>query len=471
MTSSVPVFVVVGNVNQGKSSVVAALSENSTVPIDSYPGTTIRSGTYVFRVGDRELFRMIDTPGFQEPRRVLEWLRNRASHSGERSAAVRAFVAEHEREAEFRDEVELLRPILDGAGILYVVDASARFQPANEAEMEVLRWTGQPGMALLNRTRDRDHADEWRPVLNQFFNIVRSFDAHGARFADRVALLRGFREIRPEWAEPIDVAVAAMEQEWADRQRRAARLVADLMIDALGHVERRRIDAGDDESSIRAELLERLRKRLREVEAKARTAVEELYRHRPLDRADEVLDLLDTDLFSEQAWRLFGLTRAQLAKQGAIAGFVTGGAVDAAMGGWSFLTGAMIGTATGAAAGWFGGQTLARTWGSTSKIARRLFPDVAGRFVGIGPVTSSRFAWVLLDRALVHLRAVMERSHARQDALAGGRAGVAGDLEPELRKAIDKQLQEIVRRTAAGRDVDELRPKLAVALLQPIDGW
>ena len=83
---------------------------------------------------------------------------------------------------EFGDEVALLEPILDGAGILYVVDASSHLEPSNEAEMEILRWTGQPAMALINRVRRRDHAAEWRPTLTQFFHIVREFDAHGAMF-------------------------------------------------------------------------------------------------------------------------------------------------------------------------------------------------------------------------------------------------------------------------------------------------
>ncbi|MCA8952179.1 MAG: 50S ribosome-binding GTPase, partial [Planctomycetes bacterium] len=202
--SGVPVFVVVGNVNQGKSSVVAALSENETIPIDSYPGTTAHAGVYVFRAGERELFRVVDTPGFQRARQVLDWLRRHASSAAERPRAVRAFVEAHRGATggvrEFADEVELLAPILDGAGILYVVDASSHLEPSNEAEMEILRWTGQPAMALINRVRQRDHAAEWRPTLTQFFHIVREFDAHGASFAERTALLRGFREIRPEWS-------------------------------------------------------------------------------------------------------------------------------------------------------------------------------------------------------------------------------------------------------------------------------
>ena len=162
--SAVPCFVVVGNVNQGKSSVVAALTEDEAVPVDSYPGTTRRCAEYVFSANGEPLFRIVDTPGFQQARRLLAQL-DREPDPAQRAGALRAMLASPEAATRFPDEVELLRPVLGGAGILYVVDASSPVEPANEAEMAILHATGQPAMALLNHVRDRDHAAEWRPVL------------------------------------------------------------------------------------------------------------------------------------------------------------------------------------------------------------------------------------------------------------------------------------------------------------------
>ena len=55
----------------------------------------------------------------------------------------------------FPDECELLRPIVEGAGILYVVDGSVPYGPEYEAEMEILRWTGRPSMAVINPIASR----------------------------------------------------------------------------------------------------------------------------------------------------------------------------------------------------------------------------------------------------------------------------------------------------------------------------
>ncbi len=466
---NVPVFVVVGNVNQGKSSVVAALTENEAIPIDRYPGTTRHSGTYVFRAGERELFRIVDTPGFQEARAALAWLSARAASAAERRSAVEAFVAEHRKGPRFVDEVELLEPILGGAGILYVVDGSSRFQPANEAEMEILRWTGQPGMALINRIKANDHAAEWRPILEQFFNIVREFDAHRAGFQGRVDLLRGFGELRADWRAPIDEAVRAVQDDWETRRRRAAEVIAEATAAALGHVELRRLREGDDEKAARDELVTAWRDALRKSERDARTEVERIFRHEGLERLEGEVEVLAHDLFSDTTWKLFGLTRTQLTAYAAFAGAAVGGVVDAFTLGASFLTGAGIGAVVGAGAAWFGGTEIARAWGSGGGLARALLPGETGRFLAMGPVTSARFAWVFVDRALLHYRAVRDRSHARRDALEvetgpDGKAGLAASLPGEPRKALDEALRGVMRAAAKGGGAGEARRKLAKAV-------
>jgi hypothetical protein len=476
MTDAVPVFVVVGNVNQGKSSIVAALAEDETVPIAPSPGTTVQSGEYAFEVGGAPIFRIVDTPGFQEARRTLAWLHAHCDSVASRRRTVEAFVAEHAPTGEFRDEVQLLRPILAGASVLYVVDASARFQPSSEAEMEILRWTGQPGMALLNRTRERDYAAEWRPILEQFFNVVREFNAHRAGFAERLALFRGFREVRDEWRAPMDRAIAAMKRDFAERRERAAAAIADFLVLAITHVERRRVGDGEDEAAVRADLQTRLAEALRARERDARLEVERIYGHRRIERKEGQLAPVDTDLFSEASWRLFGLTRTQLATQGALFGGAIGLAVDAMVGGASLLAGALAGAGIGAVGGYFGSTSIARSWNQRSRLAQALLPGETGRFQCVGPLTNPAFLWILVDRALVHARAIRDRSHARQDALdlaprsapGGDKQGVVASLDGAVRQALGEALRLVLKDALRGTATGEHRKTLATAVEQAL---
>lgn len=463
--SEVPVFVVVGNVNQGKSSIVATLSEDPTVPIAANPGTTVKSGEYAFSHSDRVLFRLVDTPGFQEARATLQWMRERSFSAIDHPDVVRRFVEEHRDETRFQDEVRLLEPILEGASVLYVVDASAPPQPSNEAEMEILRWTGRPGMALINHTRDRDHADAWRPYLEQFFNVVRTFDAQDAGFDERMGLLQGFREVREDWRDALDEAIDVMQREWRHRRERVAAVVSELLVRALTHVERRRLTDENATDQDRAELEAGYLKALREVEESARTEVEGIYRHRRVRREESELALHEADLFSETSWRAFGLTRAQLAQYGAAWGAAIGAAVDMMVGGFSFFVGAAIGAATGGIAGFLGGTKVARSWGDKSKLARTLFPGETGRYLAMGPATSPRFSWMLLDRALVHHAAVKGRAHARRDVLEvpatdDTKQGVVSGLDGGLRGELDRQLQRVLKSALKGRDADDAEARL-----------
>jgi hypothetical protein len=470
MTIPVPVFVVVGNVNQGKSSIVAALTEDQGVPIDAMPGTTRTAAEYSFRIGTEVAFRVVDTPGFQRARHALQWLQARARTAAERPAAVAAFVREFKGRPDFVDEVRLLEPIVAGGSHIYVVDASARHEPSSEAEMEILRWTGQPGMAVINRTGARDHGGEWRSVLTQFFQVVRDFDAHAATIRDRRGLLRAFREVKQDWRHAIDRVLFAMRAEWTRRGEVAVTAIAGLLVGVIGMVEKRSLGDGDDAAKVADELRAKWCERVRKQEHAARHAVEAAFGHARLARDEAAAQLLATDLFSAQSEQAFGLTREQLAVIGLKWGAAAGLIVDLATLNPTLL-GAVTGTLVGGAAGYFGSRLLPKVWSERSKLAKLLFPGQFGRFVAVGPATSPQFAWSLLDRALVHLAAVRGRSHARQDplVLGDGKQGVAAGLPAAQRAAIDAALRAVLKDAALGRVGDKARAALLASLRPACD--
>jgi small GTP-binding protein len=233
----VPRFAVVGRVNKGKSSIVATLAEDDSVRIDARPGTTTEVREYPVRVDGRTLFVLVDTPGFEDAPRALAWMRSIEVTAADRPARVEQLVRTHAGSEDFVDERRLLQPILEGASVLYVVDGTKPFRQNYEAEMEILRWTGRPGMALVNRIGEGDHAAEWHRALAQYFPITRDFDAFSATFEERLRLLETFRELRPEWRGAIDDSVTALVSQRRRRRADAAGQIADLLVDELTHVE------------------------------------------------------------------------------------------------------------------------------------------------------------------------------------------------------------------------------------------
>jgi len=461
MTS--PVFVVVGHVNRGKSSIVSTLAADDSVRIDAMPGTTIHCREYPAVVAGQRLYTLIDTPGFERPRQALAWLQEHETGTHQRADVVQRFVRAHSGSEQFRQECELLRPILDGGAILYVVDGSKPPSPKDEAEMEILRWTARPRIALINlidkpASGGGDYTSQWRQVLDQYFNLVRVFDAHEAEFGDRIKLLRTLREMDSQFAAPLTKAIDTLVEDRQFALHEAAEAVADMLVETLSLVEEKRLprNATTATEGDRAALSERYFEALRRRERRCHRQIQEIFLHRRLEIAEPELSPVGEDLFAEDTWIRFGLSRGQLVTAGAASGGAAGLAIDAAVGGHSFLLGAAIGTALGGALGWYGAWQL-------PAVKVRGIP-LGGRLLRIGPMRSANFPWIVLDRALTVIDLVIRRPHARRDPVtlkqADERTGIVTQLPRDVRGQIETHFARL-RKSPGARELDAMRGELA----------
>lgn len=416
--AEVPRFAVVGRVNKGKSSVIASLIENDAVKISPRPGTTTECVRYDVEVDDRVLFSVIDTPGFEDAPRALHWIKQREVTAADRARRVHEFVDAFEGTDEFVEERRLLRPILDGAAILYVVNGDEPYRKNYETEMEVLRYTGQPAMALINRSESSEHIADWLRALNQYFKLVRLFDAHAVTWEKRRKLLEAFITLEPSWERPIDEALQALQAQQERRHYQVANIVADLLVDAVTLY----LTAGlPDERALPHEKprLEReFHDKLRAIERKAHQKIATVYLHR-LDRWSPETEIeLESheDLFAKETWDVMGLSPRALLTLTVVTGAAAGGAIDAAVGFASALTGTVIGGLSGLGVGVY---ELTRRYARASHIAEQaksIFkPSEHGYRIRVGPHPSLNFPFVLLARALSHFDRVRMWAHARKE--------------------------------------------------------
>jgi hypothetical protein len=411
--SAAPEFVVVGRVNKGKSSIVATLAEEESVPISDEPGTTQEARAYSVQVDGTVLFTLVDTPGFQDAPAALDQIRKHRADASVSDQAVKSFVDTYRGSREFIEETRLLAPILKGGRILYVVDGTVPYSSDFEAEMEILRWTGRPRMALVNRIGTGNHADEWKKALGQYFSIVREFDANRAGFEDRVRLLESFRELDDEARASLDRAIAILREEQQRRKRESARAITGLMIGALTQRAEIELRQGEGPKEREAEALGRLQDLLREKEREAHGQIFRQYRFHRVQSAALNLAALREDLFAEKTWQVLGLTHGQLLVAGTLGGAAIGLGIDAAAGGHTFLLASVVGGVIG------GATALVRSGkklGSGIKVVENMIGGP--RIVRFGPLRSDNLRWILLDRALIYHRAISTRAHSRQGELS-----------------------------------------------------
>lgn len=445
-----PVFAVVGHPNKGKSSLVATLARDASVAVSPEPGTTQRARRFPMRVEGEVLYTLTDTPGFQRARAALAWMKQHEGDAASRPRVVTRFVEAHAGGELFHDECELLKPILEGAGIIYVVDGASPYGPEYEAEMEILRWSGRPSMAIINPIGAPRFVEPWERALSQFFRVVRVIDVLKAPFSAQLELLRAFGQLSEPWRQPLERAVEALLGYRARQREDAARIIAELIAASLACQETLNIGRDADLKTCSVEVEHRYRGRLRQLERRARSEVEAVYGYEGIDRSEVDIELLETDLLSEESWLAFGLRPRDLVAVGAAGGAVAGGAVDAALLGASFLAGTLIGGIAGGAIGYFSSQKLAET--------TVLHQPLGGKRLRCGPTKNVQFPFVLLGRARLHHGLVAARTHAQRNALVIDNTSASTALSESDKRKFAAVFQRLRRaEPASGRQLEAVR--------------
>lgn len=400
----VPTFAVQGHPNEGKSTVVSTLTEDDSVRVSAIPGETVACQTFPVAIDGQEIIRFVDTPGFQNPQATLAWFRQ---HQEPGSNLAREFRDTHAAEPGFKHECELLRPIAEGAGIIYVVDGSRPVDEDDRAEMEILRLTGNPRMALINSKEDEsDYVQEWREALRQCFNSTRVFNAHHATYADRIALLETVRSMDQDWEPALQRTIDVYREDWSRRLARTADSLCDYLARCATHRETKNIADDADEMARKAALQARYKESIRDFEVQLQGRIRKIFKHTRVGWDLGEQSILNEDLFSEKTWQALGLTRWQLAATAAAGGALAGAFIDAHFMGATFLLGTLIGGAVGGAGVYLTGEAMAA-------VRVKGFP-LGGKQLVVGPNANPNFPFVLLDRALIFFSYAIRWSHGRR---------------------------------------------------------
>ena len=458
---SVPKFAVVGQPNEGKTSIISTLAEDDRADIGPKPGTTRHLARYPVKVDGVEIMVFFDTPGFESPGELLEWLRK---HQDDPNPAA-AFLKLPKHRDLYPEECEILRPLAEGCAVIYVVDGDRPVREVDKLEGEILRLCGVARIGIINCKGDRkEHLEAWRRQMLSDFNVVREFNACSAVFADRMELLEAAKAVVSGWERRIEETIDSLKADWEDRLVAAADAMVKVFKDVLNLCSREPFGDGISKESAGTKANEAVKHDVRVLEKKFRKDIRKRFRHS--EDHWETAPLLEMDIFCDEVWSLLGLSKKQLiiASSAALAGtFVL---IDAIAHGTTLGLAAMIGGIVGGA-----GALL-----FADRAVRWRTPEVPlfGRFkLGGKPLGGtkvearierrSKLPGILFDRMLLFVEAAASWAHGRRpekiapcpSASGAGRQGgrIAG-LQKEQRAAFIAYI-ELLDRQATGKNVPQ----------------
>ena len=406
--NSFPVIAIIGHPNEGKSSVLSTLTEDDSVVVSDYPGETVVCQRFPVKIEDKTVLEFVDTPGFQNPMRLLESMKS----SGLTDEKLLDHIqAQYGSDPDFHHDLELMKPLRDGAGLIYVVDCSRPLLEVDKAEMEILRLINRPRMAVINfKDDDLEYMEAWKLAFRRHFNVIREFNAHRARFQERVALLETLKAIQQDWEPAINRAIEAFQKDWNYRKRRVVEDTVLFLVWAVNYKAERKYTRESDRESVQSKIVESYKTKIQKEERRLFGEIRRLYKHHLYEFQLPEHSILQEELFSEQTWQVLGLTQKQLLLSAATLGAGLGAALDVAASGITFG----IFTAAGAIAG--GGSVLFKGK-ELSKIRINRLP-MGGFSMTAGPSKNPQFPFILLDRVLVYFAEISNHAHGKRSRIA-----------------------------------------------------
>ena len=449
--NTVPEFAIIGHPNEGKSSVLSTLAEDDSVRVSPIPGETVTCQAFPVRIDGREIVRFIDTPGFQNPRQTLQWLQG---YHGPEERMLESFLAAHRNDPAFRDDCELLRPVAAGAGVIFVVDGSRPLRHVDRAEMEILRLSGAPRMAVINcKEEDAAYLPHWQSEFRKHFNAVRLFNSCWANYRQRIDLLESLKSIDQQLEPVLKTVIDAFQDDWEVRNMRAANILAALLQDILTY--RRTVHCNkDEEQQKRLELHQQYQQYVTAKEQLAQQAIRQLFKHNIFNLELPPQSVLADDLFSKRTWEFLGLSDRQLILAGALGGAALGVGIDVATIGSSFGLFATIGGLIGAGATALKGRNLLSG-------VRLLGMKLGGEQLQVGPVSNLQLLYIILDRGLLFYAHVINWAHGRRDyelrsnllRPVGGKSGFTSNWGRRHREICDHFFRSVQK--GQGGEIEE----------------
>lgn len=452
-----PEFAVVGHPNEGKSSVLSTLAEDDSVRVSPVPGETKEWCRFPVIIDNREIITFVDTPGFQNPRRTLRWMQ---AYQGADERMLPDFIREHQKDPAYHDDCQLFHPLADGAGVIFVVDGSRPLRNIDRAEMEILRLTGRPRMAILNfKEGTSDFLDDWTRELRKHFNSTRIFNSMQATYGQRISLLESLKVIDQELEPTLKLVISAFEQDWNSRIEKTTELLIDMLAEAMSWTGATPVSGGSDEETIHRKMTDKFNRFLSHREREVHQQIRLLFKHNIFNLELPAHSILRENLFSEKTWQFLGLSRKQLIMTGALGGAAMGAGLDLAAAGISFGVFSAIGGMVGAAGTAIKGKEMLSG-------RRILGTRLDNMELKLGPVDNIQLFYILLDRSILYFHSVINWTHARREDPEilhkhdkTKRLGYTSSWSRPDHKICEKFFRAVTK-NGSEEDVDKLRPEM-----------
>jgi len=405
MKNSAPTFAFIGKPNNGKSSMISALTFDDRIEVSKEVGTTIKAKPYSYIHNNRVICNFYDTPGFEKAKALWGYIRKNRDKTSYGNNLLREFITKNRDEKSMQKDLEILNAILESDFIVFVINISENYnQNVIGYELEIIRFIKKPILILFNKIGEKDYSQEWRAKLHQYdLDIIQEFNPMNSSYENIQEIFKNLYRVDATLQEKqhLDDILQTHRVHLKENRERSVKKIAQMIVEIL-QLEDSTIFKGDKVTAQdKAIALLKYREKIYAIEQKTKRDIEKIWGYHQVKVIDN-----RAEIDSEENIKL-GLSKEKFIALGSVVGGASGAVLGAPVALVDFGLTALISSGIG---GIIGGS-------SAYLISNKFHSMIVSKNEIIHKIDKSNYnvTFILLKRSLEHLNRLIKHGHANRE--------------------------------------------------------
>ncbi len=406
MKSNAPTFAFIGKPNNGKSSMISALTFDDRIEVSKSVGTTTKALQYSYYYKQKVVCNFFDTPGFEQAKKIVSFIKEHESeYFGH--GVLDAFVSQYSEDARMQKDIEIIRAVLASDFIVFVIDVSQHYnQNVIGYEFEILHFLKKPVLILLNKIQEQDYTQEWKEALSRYkLTNTHPINPLNSSYENIDTIYKNLYTVDATLQQKqfLDQLLHLHKVHYQEKKSLSAKEIAEMIVEILQFESVVKFKEKDADETLKERALKKYQNGIYAIEKNSKTKIEQIWGYYQIKVLDE-----RAEIDAKQSVNL-GLTKNRLALIGASVGAIGSGAAVAPIalldGGISTAVAATVGGLIGAKAAYAIGEKFGSYIISNHKIIHKM------------DAKNYNATFILLKRSLEHLYRLIKHGHANREAI------------------------------------------------------
>ncbi len=456
MKNNAPTFAFIGKPNNGKSSIISALTFDDRIEISKEVGTTTTSQQYSYMYNSNVVCNFYDTPGFEQAKHIWNYIKKDEDSYGHNS--LREFMQEYKSQDSMKKDIEIVEAILDSDFIVFVINISQNYnQNVIGYELEIIKSLKKPLLILFNQIGDNENLDEWREKLKEYdLNNTHSINPLSSSYQNISNIYTSLYTIDSSLEDKLylDQLLRTHRKHLEENKQNSSSEIAKMLVEILQYeniykTSHEKITQDDKEKALHS-----YQNKIYEIENRYKKKIENIWGYYQVNVVDE-----RPKIDSEQSIRL-GLTKERLVALSSVlgvgAGAILGSPLAILDAGISSVIFSSIG---GLVAG--GSAYLASDKFSSFIISKKsIIHKIDKRNYNV--------SFILLKRSLEHLDRLIKHGHANRTDIVIPKDSSEWKFNSEFsfEDEVEKKIAKIHSSIVNDENTIEVRDELSSIILE-----